>query len=74
MQQLYKPELNQECELQSGRGRRGKRGERHGCTVVEGFLTDGRREARGSEQRVVIRPGHLAKAQRAPSSRRSLTR
>lgn len=26
-----------------------------------------------SEQRVVIRPGHLAKAQRALSSRRSLT-
>lgn len=40
----------------------------------EGLLTDVRREAWGSEQRVVIRPGHLAKAQRAPSSRRSLTR
>lgn len=39
-----------------------------------GLLTDGRREASGSERRAVIRPGHLAEARRAPSSRRSLTR
>lgn len=37
-------------------------------------LTDGRRKTYGSEQRVVIRPGHLATARRAPTSRCSLTR
>lgn len=39
-----------------------------------GCLTDGRRKTQGSEQRVVIRPGHLARARRALSSRRLLTR
>lgn len=41
-------------ELMRGRG--------WGCRV----LTDGRGETQGSEQRVVIRPGHLAKARGAP--------